>query len=246
MPMSNLHRRVLEPEDIDDPRLEREELFGALRGLARINFLSASAHSVWSPLARLARGLGRKQLRVLDVATGAGDIPLALWQKGKRAGLKLEILGIDISERALEFAESRVQSCGSDVRFERRDVLQQELPHGFDAIVSSLFLHHLTNDQAQQLLGSMARAAHHLVLVNDLRRGRYGLTLAHLAARLLASLGVVGVDGVRGVRAAFALSEARQMAEAAGMAGVQMSRRWPARFLLTWEKKFAKQAPLNA
>ena len=42
---SNLRQRVMEPEDIDDPALEKEQLFGALRGLTTINFLSASAGS---------------------------------------------------------------------------------------------------------------------------------------------------------------------------------------------------------
>src|SRR5687767_6134812 len=105
MAPANLRQRVMEPEDIDDPALEKEQLFGALRGLTRINFLSASASHVWGPMLRLARELKLDRLRILDVATGGGDIPLALWRKAKQAGLRLEILGVDISERALEFAQ---------------------------------------------------------------------------------------------------------------------------------------------
>lgn len=237
MPASNLRRRILEPEDIDDPALDKEKLFGALHGLTRINFLSASAGSVWKPMARLARDLKLNRLRILDVATGGGDIPLALWRKGQAAGLQLEILGVDISERALEFAAGKCATCGSDVRFEQRDILQNGLPEGFDVIVSSLFLHHLSDSDAGQLLTAAASATRHLVLINDLRRGRYGLTLAYFAGHVLSSSPVVRVDAVRSVRAAFTMQEVREMAEVAGMQGAKVQRRWPARFLLEWRKK---------
>ncbi len=243
MAPSNLRQRVLEPEDIDDPALEKEQLFGALRGLTTINFLSASAGSVWKPMLRLAGELRLDRLRILDVATGGGDIPLALWQKGKRAGLRLEIVGIDISERALEFAQRQCAGCGSDVRFEQWNILQDGLPEGFDVIVSSLFLHHLTNDQAGQFLAAAAVATKRLVLVNDLRRGRYGLTLAYFAGHVLSSSPVVRLDAIRSVRAAFTMQEALAMAEAAGMKRATVHRRWPARYLLQWRKTAWEDRP---
>lgn len=237
MAESNLRQRVMEPEDIDDPALEKEQLFGALRGLTTINFLSASAGSVWQPMVRLAREKKQDRLRILDVATGGGDIPLALWRKAKRIGLRVEVLGVDISERVLEFAARQCASCGSDVRFEQRDVLRDGLPEGFDVIVSSLFLHHLTNDQAGQLLGAAASATRHLVLINDLRRGRYGLTLAYFAGQILSSSPVVRVDAIRSVRAAFTMHEALTLAEANGMKGATVHTRWPARYLLQWRNR---------
>ena len=237
MAARNLQERILEPEDIDDPALGKEQLFGALRGLTTINFLSASAGSVWAPMVRLAQQRKQEKLRILDVATGGGDIPRALWRKGKRAGLKLEVLGIDISERALEFAAQQCSDCGSDIRFEQRDVLRAGLPEGYDVIVSSLFLHHLTNQDALQLLTAAARVANQLVLINDLRRGRYGLTLAFFAGHILSSSPVVRVDALRSVRAAFTMREALEMAQIVGMQGATVKRRWPARYLLTWERK---------
>lgn len=239
MAVNNLRERILEPEDIDDPRLEKKKLYAALSGLTRINFLSASAATVWSPIHRLARQLRKDHLRILDIATGAGDIPVALWRKGQRAGLKLEILGVDFSEHALEFAQRRIADCGGDVRLARLDVLREELPEGYDAVVSSLFLHHLTNDEGRQVLGAMSRAANHLVLINDLRRGRYGLILAYLAGHILTSSPVVRLDAIRSVRAAYTMDEVLALSEAAGMKGANVSRRWPARYLLSWHKPLA-------
>ena len=82
----SLAQRQLEPEDMDDPAIATERLHGALTGLTRINFVSNSAGIVWSPIARLARKLNVDRLRVLDIATGAGDVPRACGDKHGEPG----------------------------------------------------------------------------------------------------------------------------------------------------------------
>ena len=228
--------RVLEPEIMDDPGLEAHRHRAALRALTRINALSASAAILWGPLARLARRLGRDRLRVLDIATGAGDIPIRLWQKAQRSGLKLEIQGIDVSDRALDFARERAAAAQAPLAFTRLDALTEPLPAGFDVVVSSLFLHHLTNDQAAALLRSMAAAAGRMVLVNDLRRGWECWLLAQAAVRVLSRSEVVHYDGPQSVRAAFSLGEIEALAAQAGLPGATVRRRWPCRFLLSWQR----------
>ena len=231
-----LEQRLREPEDIDDPALDTAQLQGALRGLERINLLSASAGMVWQPIRRLARELKTDRLRVLDIATGAGDVPLRLWHKARRSGLTLEIVGLDVSERAVEFATRRAETCGARIEFRKLDVFSESLPTGFDVVTCSLFLHHLDEATARQLLRRMAEAAERLVLVNDLRRQAWGMFLAHFAGNVLSRSPVVRVDAVRSVRAAFTLEEARALAAEAGLSGAIVSSRWPARYLLSWRR----------
>jgi 2-polyprenyl-3-methyl-5-hydroxy-6-metoxy-1,4-benzoquinol methylase len=231
-----LDHRVLEPEDMDDPALATERLHGALTGLSRLNFVSNSARIVWRPIARLARELKANRLRVLDIATGAGDVPLALWRRARRDGLSLDIHGIDFSLRSIEFARQRAEETNTRVTFECQNALTDNLPTDFDVVMCSLFLHHLTNGDALKLLRRMAAAARHLVLVNDLRRSSYGIALAYTASRLLTRCSVVHVDAVRSVRAAFTTTELAYMAQHAGLTQFQIARRWPARMLLTWRR----------
>jgi len=228
--------RIREPEIMDDPALEGGRHEAALRGLSRLNYLSGSARSIWPSLAALARQLDRQQLRVLDVATGAGDVPVRLWRMARRAGLHLEIHGLDVSPRAVEFAARRAATEQAAIHFRVLDVLAGSLPGGFDVVVCSLFLHHLAEEQAVLLLQAMAHATQHLVLVNDLRRSAVGLALTHLAAWTLSGSDVVRVDGPRSVRAAFTEVEATALARAAGLKGAIVERHWPFRFLLSWER----------
>jgi hypothetical protein len=101
----------------------------------------------------------------------------------------------------------------------------------------SLFLHHLSRDQAVELLRRMASRATRLVLVNDLRRSALGLMLAHAATRVLSSSEIVHTDGPRSVAAAFSLEELRLLSRDAGLETATIARRWPFRFLLNWERK---------
>src|SRR5205085_807704 len=155
----------------------------------------------------LARERAGRPVRVLDVATGGGDVPIRLWRRARRAGLNLDIHGGDISATALHFARQKARMAGAEVTFFALDVHNDGVPAGFDVLTASLFLHHLSGDQALALLRQLHEKAGYMVLVNDLRRCRAGFILAWLAARLLTRSTVVRVDAPRSVEAAFTVKE---------------------------------------
>lgn len=233
--MSSLGPRRLVPEIMDQPDLALERHVGALRGLARINWLSGSASILWRPLAELTSRLHRP-IRVLDAASGGGDVPIRLWRRARAAGLDMQIEGCDFSPRAVEYAQRNAAGHGAEVRFFVQNVLQGPPLAGYDAVTCSLFLHHLDEDQALAYLRWAAATAAHQVLVNDLIRCRVGLVLAHVAGRILSTSDVVHVDGPRSVEGAFTREEARALAERAGLHGATTGWRWPFRYLLKWER----------
>ncbi|MHB1424525.1 MAG: methyltransferase domain-containing protein [Gemmataceae bacterium] len=241
--MNFLRTRRRRPEIMDQPDLHADRHVEALRGLARINFLSRSAGILWPALVELARAMAPQVPRVLDVATGGGDVPIRLWRRARRAGFELRLEGCDINSVALEYARTRAAEVNAPIRFFVHDALG-DLPvptlaqgaTGYDAIICSLFLHHLEEAQAIALLRRMADMARRIVLVNDLERRWTGLLAAHLATRLLSRSSVVHVDGPRSVEGAFTPAEARTLAERAGLCGARVERRWPFRWLLTWRR----------
>ena len=233
--MPFLSQRRREPEIMDQPGLDRRQHLRALDGLARINWLSASAGILWPPLRTLARQVSRT-LRVLDLATGGGDVPLRLWRRAQRAGIALHLEGCDISPVAIEYAEIKARQRGAAVRFFVHDALNGPLLDGYDVLMCSLFLHHLDNEPARTLLERMGRQARCLVLVNDLVRGWPGYLLATVGSRVLSRSPVVHTDGPLSVQAAFTRTELRTLAEQAGLHGATVSWRWPWRMLLTWRR----------
>ncbi len=235
--LPNLTVRDLQPELMDQPDLDARSHRQALTGLRRINWLSRSVHIVWPAILQLARRLGVRQLRVLDVASGGGDVPIGLWQRARLSGLQLEIVGCDVSPLAVEMASVHAEQCGADVHFRTHDVLRHPLPAGFDVVMSSLFLHHLVPGEAVLLLEKTASTAKHLLLINDLRRSMSGYLLAQAACRLFTRSSVVHVDGPRSVAGAFTISEVRALCAQAKLENATIQKRWPFRFLLSWRRR---------
>jgi hypothetical protein len=235
--MAWLSQRLCQPELMEQPDLDPTGHRLALRGLSRVNWFSHSAGILWPPLRDLARELHPRPVRVLDLATGAGDLPVRLWRHARREGLNLELAGCDVSAVAIDHARTSANRAGAPVDFFVHDVMQGPLLTGPDVVMASLFLHHQPGDAgAVALLRRMAQTADKLVLVNDLVRHPVHLVLAHVATRLLTTSPVVHYDGPCSVAAGFTLPEVRRLAEQAGLHKATIARRWPFRFLLTWRR----------
>ncbi len=231
-----MQNRVVVPELMDDAHLPRSAHEQALYGITRLNFWSRSYAGLWAALRDEARRVAPRPLRVLDVATGSGDIPIHLAHCARRAGVKLSLGACDISATALETAQRRATKNNVALELFQCDATKEPLPSGYDAVITSLFLHHLSEPSALGLLQSMATAASRLVLVNDLQRSPLNLGLVTLASRLLSRSPIVHFDGPASVRAAFTIPEAKALAAKAGLINAVVVPHFPCRWLLTWRK----------
>ncbi len=232
--MPSLTLRHRQPELMDDPALPAADHRQALAGLKRINSVSGSAGVLWPALRKLAAET-KRPLRVLDLATGSGDVPLQLHRRAKRAGLAMEFVGCDSSLLAVEVAKEA--AAGVPVKFFALDVLHDELPDDFDVFTCSLFLHHLDETDAVNLLRRVRLARPKLLLVNDLARGRLNYLLVWLASRLLSRSKVVHADATLSVEGAFNVAEMQAMAAEAGLGGAQVRTNFPCRMLLEWREQ---------
>lgn len=233
----NLQDRCRLPELMDDPDLDADQHHDALAGLRRLNRWSRSGAILWSELRRLAEEVSPRPLRILDIATGGGDMVVDVAKRAQSAGVAVQVDGCDISSQAIQYAQQFAEQHNpGQHRFFVANALTGDLPEEYDVLMSSLFLHHLDSDDAVTLMRQMSRACRRAILINDLRRTRFGYVLAVAACRLLTRSPIVHVDGPLSVRAAWSDSEVRQLAEEAGLNQPQLSHHWPQRFLLSWRK----------
>jgi 2-polyprenyl-3-methyl-5-hydroxy-6-metoxy-1,4-benzoquinol methylase len=224
-------------EEMDRPDIAPAALEHALRALVRMNSVSLGANLFWPSLREVARERGPgSTLNVLDVGCGAGDMSRRLEQRAAREGFSLKVDGCDMNTIAVAMANREGDAAGTRGKFFILDVIENPVPEGYDAIISSLFLHHLSTEDAQCVLGHMAEATRCLVLASDLIRSRAGLALVYLATRTLTRSPVVHRDGVTSLLAAFTMEEALNLGVQAGMTNATISRRWPERFVFEWRK----------
>lgn len=226
--------RQLTSERMDDPLIPPDEHKIALAGLARLNRWSRGDAGLWQHLQSEARRITPQPLRVLDIATGSGDLPVRLARRARAAKLPIHFSACDCSSTALETAVQAAAKSQVAIEFFQLDALEDPIPPGFDVITVSLFLHHLSNEQIVKLLAKLAQATSRMILVNDLSRSWWNYGAIFLATRLLSRSAVVHFDGPVSVRAAFTKPELLDLADQAGLKCATVQARFPARWLMTW------------
>ncbi|MEM9644608.1 MAG: methyltransferase domain-containing protein [Planctomycetota bacterium] len=223
--------RVRVLELMDDPDLPRSDHLRALNGLKRLNAISGVATQLFSHLLTFACKDPGRPLRVLDVASGGGDLPIRWALMAKRRSVAMEFTCVDISPIAVEQQQENAAKHGVALHGMRRDCLKQGLPEGYDVATCSLFMHHLDEAQAARLLQSMQMAANGL-LICDLDRSRCNLAAVWAASRVLTRSHVVHHDATASVRAAFTRAEFTELANRALARPVRCHRLLPARFVM--------------
>lgn len=78
-------------------------------------------------------GMTQKTIKVLDIGTGSGIIPLVL----KKHFPQAEVTSIDFSEKALETAQKNTVFHQLDINFIHADYLNFDLKQDFDVIISN-------------------------------------------------------------------------------------------------------------
>lgn len=162
-------------------------------------------------------------LLMLDVAAGGCDVSDALLERKS-----CRIIGLDLNLQGLRLARRAVPIAGDALRLPFRDGT-------FDVVMTSLFFHHLSNDDCVRVLMEMWRVSRGRVLVNDLHRH----AMAYFSFRLLASLfsksPMVQHDGPVSVRRALRPKELLEIAQRAGIPG-RVYRSFPYRIVLVADR----------
>jgi ubiquinone/menaquinone biosynthesis C-methylase UbiE len=207
------------PELLDGPLADLDELAGNLRDLGRVNRLLGGITLSRQALEALL-GPGQDRLAVLDVGTGAADIPVALMATWRRRGRRLEVTAVDDRREVLDAAiRLRPALAALDgLRIEVADGRRLPYPAGaFDVAHASLVLHHLDPPDAVGLLREMRRVASRGVVVNDLARSRPAWLGAWLLTRVATRNRLTRNDAPLSVRRAYTVAEMRGLLLEAGL-----------------------------
>ncbi|MCC6153441.1 MAG: methyltransferase domain-containing protein [Candidatus Hydrogenedentes bacterium] len=233
-PWTNVRVRCVEPELMDRQDLDSTLRQQALAGLRRINFFSLTVQHLWRPIQDFARTANRP-VRVLDIASGGGDVVLGLSRRARRARLPIEVHGCDLNPEAVNQANARATSLNTEAKFFVCDVMANPVPKSYDIITNTLFMHHFEDHDARRVLEAIRAAQPKRVIVSDLARSTLGFLLAQLACYTLTRSYVVHYDGPRSVAAAFTAPEFSALANEAGLTNHTIRSTWPFRFLFRWD-----------
>jgi SAM-dependent methyltransferase len=200
------------PELMDRPQPVSAELDADLHNLRQLNRYFGSYRLIQHFLRRWLQPGTR--LRVLDLATGSGDIPRLVVDYARGIGAVVRVDAVDQQPSTLEIAR-RLSADYPEIEFHQGDVLTFER-EPYNAVLCSLALHHFSEADAVTLLRHCRNLSQRYVLVADLRRGWLATAGVYLLTSLLFREPMTQTDARLSAERAFSFAEFRSLAERAG------------------------------
>ena len=205
-------KRLIKPEVLD--HLPPEEARPNLADLIRINRHFGGHSTVRKTVARAANG--QRFFTLLDIGCASGDTARAVLSQYPGAQITCLDYNLVNMERA---PYPKVIADAFELPFG---------PSSFDFVLTSLFLHHFTDEDVVRFLGEFYRIARKALLVCDLERQLIPYVFLPATSLLFGWHRVTVRDGIRSVRASFRAIELAELARRAGIGNFEVETYRPA------------------
>ena len=201
------------PELMDRPQPVSDELKRDLGNLRQLNRFFGS----YSLVRRFLRHWIKpgEHLRVLDLATGSGDIPRLAVDHARSLPATVKVDAIDQQASTLEIAR-QLSSQYPEISFHLANAMEWQPDEPYDIVHCSLALHHFSEADAVRLLQRCRELSRKFVLVSDLRRGLLASVGVYLLTATIFREPMTRSDGRASAARAFSFAELRDLAHRAG------------------------------
>src|SRR4030095_3938637 len=211
----------------DRPQPVTRELERDLANLRSFNRWFGGHRLVRHFLRRWLRPNGKA--RILDVATGSGDIPRLIVDHARRPNVSVHIDAIDQQASTIEIARglsvaypqinfycANVFEWNSSPGLKLDGLKPSSLPGPYDIVLCSLTLHHFSEDDAVRALQKFRELSIARILVADLRRVRWLTCAVYLVTATIYRDEMTKTDARLSAARAFSFGEMDELAERAG------------------------------
>jgi 2-polyprenyl-3-methyl-5-hydroxy-6-metoxy-1,4-benzoquinol methylase len=155
------------------------------------------------------------QMRIVDLATGSGDIPRLIVDYARNIGAKVEIDALDRQSATLEIAK-KLSAAYPEISYQETNILDWSPAEAYDIVLCTLVLHHFSDEDAVSVLRRCRESSRNFVLVSDLRRGFLATVGVYLLTAFVFREPMTRYDARLSTKRAFSFSEMRKLAERAG------------------------------
>jgi len=155
------------------------------------------------------------KLRVVDLATGSGDIPRLIVDYARKINAKVEIDALDRQPATLEIAR-RLSVDYPEISFCEANILEWNPVETYDITLCTLALHHFSNEDAARVLSRSRHVSNGFDLVSDLRRSFSLVAGIYLLTTLIFREPMTRHDARLSAVRAFSFSEMHDLALRAG------------------------------
>jgi SAM-dependent methyltransferase len=232
-------RRAELTELMDEP-CSREEMRGCLLDLCRLNrwFLGYRPTLCWLQSLNLPRN--GSPLHLVDVGCGYGDALRRIERWCAAHHISVELTGCDLNPDIVAIAAEATPNA-SRIEWIVADVFSLRTRRPIDLIVSSLFTHHLTDQQIVRFLVWMESNARLGWFINDLSRASIPYRLLKAFSGLAGLHPFVQHDGPVSIARSFVADDWRRICQSARLRDqdITIESFKPARLCVSRRKAYA-------
>jgi len=198
---------------MDRPQPVSAELDRDLERLRQLNRWFGSHRLVLNFMRRWIKPHTRT--RIVDLATGSGDIPRLIANYAREIRAQVEIDALDRQSATLEIAR-KLSSSYPEISYREANILEWNSVEAYDIALCTLALHHFSDEDAVRVLRQCRQLSRRFVLVSDLRRGVFLRTGVYLLTAMIFREPMTRHDARLSAVRAFSFSEMRNLALRAG------------------------------
>ncbi len=163
---------VPELSDLPPETYSQSELAGSLADIRKVNRFLGDNHATLKFFSALVSGIAAadRPVRVLDVATGSADIPVAIVKWARKHGIKVVVTAVDLNPIVVREAAAFTRTY-PEITVSVADGFSLPYEDGsFDIVLCMKTLHHFNEEDTVRLLAELYRVAAFGYIIMDLRR----------------------------------------------------------------------------
>ncbi len=228
--MFSKRSQKLERIDTGDYTPEEYEQF-----LHDIRLVNRFAGDNWALRKTLLKDIEQENLKnfsVLDVGAGSGELLRTIAKSARKNNQNANLYGLELNARSAESILEESQDF-KEIRSIRANALKIPFAdNSFDYVISSLFTHHLTEQQIVENLSEMSRVSKRKIFVIDLHRHAIAYAFYKIFCVGFRISRLVREDGSLSILRGFKTSEMSSLAQKANLENISVKRHFPYRLVL--------------
>ncbi len=229
--MADFSKRNRNPELMDDCGVDGNTLGKVLDDIDRTNNLLGGNRITINGVECLIQEHDQISYTILDMGCGNGSMLREIVKLGRRLGVTIEAIGIDLSEKGLDIAKA-ASFHFPEIRYLQQDILALA-PDDLkcDILLCTLTMHHFNDENIPVFLKQFAKLASIGIVINDLQRSPLAYHLFKGFSAIFIRTKIAKHDGLVSIQSGFTKTELERFAKDLPSVKHDIQWKWAFRYL---------------
>lgn len=235
--MVDFRHRSTQFEIMDTFTGTTNELDTILKDINRVNKLLGGYAITLNAVFELLTNNPKKSYTILDMGCAEGTMLRKLAVEARKRALPIKLIGVDLNKQALELAREYSKDF-PEITYMECDILTTDFSEiKIDVVMTTLTLHHFTDDGVVKLVNRFNSMASLGVVINDLQRSRLAYYLFQAFSLFFIKTKIARWDGLLSIKRAFTKADLEGYANAVLNAKHSIKWKWAFRYVWVLKKK---------